>query len=67
MGIPNRDTITAIVLLLLCGVLFWVSFDIRSPDYGILLPSAWVPGSRAACPRAGPKPDPGACLRMPVG
>ena len=41
MGIPNRDTISAIVLLLLCSVLFWASFDIRSPDYGILLPSAW--------------------------
>ncbi|WP_282610127.1 tripartite tricarboxylate transporter TctB family protein [Pelagibius sp. Alg239-R121] len=41
MSLPNRDTIIAIVLLFFTGVLIWASFDIRSPDYGILAPSAW--------------------------
>lgn len=37
----NRDSFLAIVLLLACGVLFWASFDIREPDYGVLRPSTW--------------------------
>lgn len=41
MSLPNRDTIIAIGLLFFTGVLIWASFDIRSPDYGTLAPSAW--------------------------
>ena len=41
MGRLNRDTYVAIVLLLVCGVFFWASFDIRQPDYGTLMPSTW--------------------------
>ncbi len=37
----NRDANIAIVLLAFCGVLFWASFDIRQPDYGVLMPSTW--------------------------
>jgi hypothetical protein len=37
----NRDAIVAIFLLAFCGVLFWASFEIRQPDYGVLLPSTW--------------------------
>ena len=37
----NRDVIIAIILLALCGVLYWASFDIRQPDYGVLMPSTW--------------------------
>ena len=37
----NRDAIVAIVLLAFCGVFFWASFDIRQPDYGVLMPSTW--------------------------
>ena len=37
----NQDTTVAIVLLVFCGVCFWASFDIRQPDYGVLLPSTW--------------------------
>ena len=37
----NRDTIVAIALLLACGVFFWASFDIREPNYGVLMPSTW--------------------------
>lgn len=37
----NRDVYVAIALLVICGVFFWASFDIRSPDYGTLPPSAW--------------------------
>lgn len=37
----SRDTIVAIVLLVLCGVFFHASFEIREPDYGVLPPSAW--------------------------
>ena len=37
----NRDVYIAIVLLLLCGVFFAASFDIREIDYGILMPAAW--------------------------
>ncbi len=37
----NRDAVIAIALLLFCGVFFWSSFDIRQPDYGVLMPSTW--------------------------
>ncbi|MBC8337995.1 MAG: tripartite tricarboxylate transporter TctB family protein [Alphaproteobacteria bacterium] len=37
----NRDAIIAIILLAFCGVFFWASFDIRQPDYGVLMPSTW--------------------------
>ncbi len=37
----NRDSYVAIVLLLACGVLLWASFDIRAPNYGVLMPSTW--------------------------
>ena len=37
----NRDAVIAIVLLVFCGVCFWASFDIRQPDYGVLMPSTW--------------------------
>ncbi len=37
----NRDTVVAIVLLVFIGVFFWTTFDIRQPDYGILMPSVW--------------------------
>ena len=37
----NRDTVIAIVLMVFCGILFWASFSIREPDYGVLPPSAW--------------------------
>ena len=37
----NRDTIVAIFLLLFCGLFTWASFDIRTPDYGVLKPSTW--------------------------
>jgi len=37
----NRDVIIAIILLAFCGIFFWASFDIRQPDYGVLLPSTW--------------------------
>ena len=37
----NRDSIVAIFLLLFCGVFIWASFDIRTPDYGVLKPSTW--------------------------
>ena len=37
----NRDTVIAILLLLICGGLFWASLDIREPDYGALKPSTW--------------------------
>ena len=37
----NRDTIVAIVLLLICGGLAWASLDIREPDYGQLSPATW--------------------------
>lgn len=37
----NRDTYVAIFLLLFCGVFIWASFDIRTPDYGVLQPSTW--------------------------
>ncbi|MDD9878250.1 MAG: tripartite tricarboxylate transporter TctB family protein [Magnetovibrio sp.] len=37
----NRDTYVAILLLLFCGVFIWATFDIRQPDYGVLMPSTW--------------------------
>ncbi len=37
----NRDAVIAIALLLFCGVFFWASFDIRTPNYGVLKPSTW--------------------------
>ena len=37
----NQDTIIAVFLLLASGVLFWATFSIRTPDYGVLTPSAW--------------------------
>jgi len=37
----NRDTVVAIILLVACGVFLWASFDIRQPDYGVLMPSTW--------------------------
>ena len=37
----NRDTVVAIVLLLICGGLAWASLDIREPDYGVLSPATW--------------------------
>ena len=37
----NRDVYIAVLLLVVCGVFFWASFDIREPDYGTLPPSAW--------------------------
>ena len=37
----NRDVIVAVILLLICGVLFTVSFGIREPDYGTLAPATW--------------------------
>ena len=41
MGRLNRDATIAIVLLMACGVLFWSTFDIRTPNYGQLKPSTW--------------------------
>ena len=41
MGRLNRDAVIAIVLLMACGILFWSTFSIRTPDYGQLLPSTW--------------------------
>jgi len=37
----NRDSIVAIILLMACGVFIWASFDIRQPNYGVLMPSTW--------------------------
>ncbi len=37
----NRDVYLAVFLLMVCGVFFWASFDIRQPDYGTLMPSTW--------------------------
>ena len=41
MGRLNRDVYVAVFLLLFCGIMFWASFDIREPDYGVLAPSVW--------------------------
>jgi len=40
----NRDTIVAIILLALCGVFFYVSFDIRTPEFERLAPGQMDPG-----------------------
>jgi hypothetical protein len=37
----NRDTIVAIILLLICGVLAQQSFEIREPGYGQMSPAVW--------------------------
>ena len=37
----NRDAWVAVFLLLFTGFMFWASFDIREPDYGVLAPSVW--------------------------
>jgi len=37
----NRDSVVAILLLVACGVFFWASFEIRQPNYGVLMPSTW--------------------------
>jgi len=37
----NRDTIVAIVLLVLCGVFAQQSFAIREPGYGQMSPAVW--------------------------
>lgn len=37
----NRDTIAAIVLLVITGVFIGASFDIRTPNYGQLSPAVW--------------------------
>ncbi len=37
----NKDSAVAIFLLVICGVFFAASFDIRVPTYGVLLPSTW--------------------------
>lgn len=37
----NRDTIIAVVLLLICGGLAVASLDIREPNYGQLSPATW--------------------------
>ena len=41
MGRLGRDAVIAIVLLMACGILFWSTFSIRTPDYGQLKPSTW--------------------------
>ena len=37
----NRDSVIAIVLLLFIATFFWTTFDVREPDYGILMPNVW--------------------------
>lgn len=37
----NRDTICAILFLMICGGLYYSSLDIREPDYGQLSPATW--------------------------
>lgn len=37
----NQDAIIAIFLILASGVLFWSTFSIRTPDYGVLSPAVW--------------------------
>ena len=37
----NRDTIIALGLLVFTSILAWATFQIRTPDYGTLPPSAW--------------------------
>ncbi len=37
----SQDVISAIVLLVICGILWHASLDIREPDYGQLSPATW--------------------------
>lgn len=37
----SRDVLVAVFLLVVCGVLWVASFDIRTPDYGQLSPATW--------------------------
>ncbi len=37
----TKDTGVAIALLVLCGIFFTATFEIRVPTYGVLLPSTW--------------------------
>jgi hypothetical protein len=37
----SEDAYIAIILLFVSGILFWQTFNIRTPDYGVLLPSTW--------------------------
>lgn len=37
----SRDSWVAVALLAFTGFMFWASFDIREPDYGVLPPSVW--------------------------
>jgi hypothetical protein len=37
----NRDTIVAIILLAICGVLWQQSFEIREPGYAQMSPAVW--------------------------
>ncbi|NQV99990.1 MAG: tripartite tricarboxylate transporter TctB family protein [Rhodospirillales bacterium] len=37
----NKDAVIAIFLLVASGILFWSTFSIRTPDYGVLSPAAW--------------------------
>ena len=41
MGRLNQDAVIALILLLICSVLFWSTFSIRTADYGTLAPSTW--------------------------
>ena len=41
MNRMNRDAWLGLALLLFTGFMFWASFDIREPDYGVLAPSVW--------------------------
>lgn len=37
----SRDVVSAMVLLVICGILWNASLDIREPDYGQLSPATW--------------------------
>jgi len=37
----NKDVAVAIFLLVICGIFYAASFEIRIPTYGVLLPSTW--------------------------
>lgn len=41
MNRMSRDSWVAVGLLVFTGFMYWASFDIRSPNYGVLAPSAW--------------------------
>lgn len=40
----NRDTVVAVILLVVCGVLFWQTFHIQDPGYISLKPYVWPRG-----------------------